>query len=67
MNRDRVEGIWKQVKGNLLERWAGLKDDASGKHEGKRLQYAGQQQERYGIGRQEAERQSRDFAKRYGN
>jgi uncharacterized protein YjbJ (UPF0337 family) len=67
MNRDRFEGKCKQMKGSLQERCARLTGNASGAHEGRRLQYAGQQQERYGIGKEEAERQTREFFKRYGS
>lgn len=55
MNRDRVEGQWKQIKGRLLERWGRLTDDDLDVIEGRREQLAGRIQERYGVAREEAE------------
>lgn len=57
MNWDRIEGNWKQAKGKAKEQWGKLTDDDFDVIGGKRDQLAGKIQERYGIGRDEAERQ----------
>ena len=57
MNWDRVEGNWKQMKGALKARWGKLTDDDFDVIAGKREQLAGKIQERYGIEKDEAERQ----------
>jgi uncharacterized protein YjbJ (UPF0337 family) len=57
MNWDQIEGKWKQVKGSVRQRWAKLTDDDLELIAGKRDEFAGRLQERYGIGKDEAERQ----------
>ncbi|WP_284616662.1 CsbD family protein [Aquabacterium humicola] len=57
MNRARIEGHWKQLKGRLRERWGRWTDDELAMIEGRREQLSGRIQERYGIARDEAERQ----------
>jgi uncharacterized protein YjbJ (UPF0337 family) len=61
MNNDRVAGNWKQMKGKIKEQWGKLTDDEIDQLEGKSDQLAGRLQERYGIARDEAEKQARDF------
>ncbi|MBY6091689.1 CsbD family protein [Pseudooceanicola sp. 502str34] len=65
MNWDRIEGNWKQLKGNALENWGKLTNDDMDVVDGKRDQLVGKLQERYGIAKDEAERQVDDFAGRY--
>ena len=57
MNWDRIEGNWKQFKGQVKEQWGNLTDDDFDKAAGRRDQLAGRIQERYGITRDEANRQ----------
>ena len=57
MNRDTIEGQWIQVKGKVKQQWARLTDDDVTRIEGKRDVLVGKIQERYGIKRDEAERQ----------
>jgi len=48
---DQIEGKWKQLKGSVRQRWAKLTDDDLELIGGKREQFAGRLQERYGIAR----------------
>jgi uncharacterized protein YjbJ (UPF0337 family) len=64
MNNDRAAGAWKQIKGKVKEQWGKLTDDDIDKLEGRSEQLAGKLQERYGLAREEAERQARDFRTR---
>lgn len=64
MNRDRVEGNWKQLKGKIKEEWGKLTDDDVDQAEGQWDQLAGKVQERYGLAKDEAERRVRDFQER---
>ena len=57
MNWDRIEGNWKQVTGKVIERWGKLTNDDLDVVAGRRDQLAGKIQERYGIAKDEAERQ----------
>lgn len=64
MNWDRIEGNWKQMKGQAQEHWGKLTDDDIDTAAGKREQLVGRVQERYGIEKDEAERQVDEFANR---
>jgi uncharacterized protein YjbJ (UPF0337 family) len=57
MNNDRVEGKWKQMKGSLKSRWGKLTDDDLDVIEGQKDQLVGRIQERYGIAKDEAQKQ----------
>jgi len=57
MNRDELEGKWKQIKGAVKEKWGKLTDDDLDVIAGNSEQLAGKIQERYGIAKDEAERQ----------
>lgn len=61
MNWDRIQGNWKQFKGATKEKWGNLTDDDLSVIEGRRDQLAGRIQERYGIAKDEAERQIDDW------
>lgn len=65
MNRDRIEGNWKQFKGKVRELWGKLTDDAFERFDGRHEQLAGELQETRGIRRDEAERQIIDFEARW--
>jgi uncharacterized protein YjbJ (UPF0337 family) len=61
VNSDTMQGNWRQLKGKVKEQWGKLTDDDLTYLEGKQDQLAGRIQERYGIAREEAERQVREF------
>jgi uncharacterized protein YjbJ (UPF0337 family) len=57
MDWNMVQGQWLQLKGAVQERWGDLTDDDLARIAGKREQFIGRVQERYGTSRQEAERE----------
>jgi len=57
MNLDRIKGNWKQVTGKVKSQWGKLTDDDLYVVAGHRDQLAGKIQERYGMAKDEAERQ----------
>jgi uncharacterized protein YjbJ (UPF0337 family) len=61
MNWDTAAGNWKTFKGKVKEQWGKLTDDDLTRIEGKRDQLVGRIQERYGIAKDEADRQIRDW------
>ena len=61
MNWDTVKGEWKQVRGKIKEQWGKLTDDDLDRLEGKRDQLLGAVQKRYGIAKDEAEWQVKQF------
>jgi uncharacterized protein YjbJ (UPF0337 family) len=65
MNKDTFEGNWKQFKGKVKEEWGKLTDDDLDVISGRREQLVGRLQERYGIAKDAAETQVKDFEKRH--
>ena len=57
MNWDQVSGNWKQFKGMVKEKWGKLTDDDLDVISGKRDQLIGKLQEKYGIAKDEAEKE----------
>jgi uncharacterized protein YjbJ (UPF0337 family) len=57
MNWDQVAGNWKQFKGLVKEKWGKLTDDDLDVVAGKRDQLIGKIQERYGISKEEAQKE----------
>ncbi|MFN7570919.1 MAG: CsbD family protein [Betaproteobacteria bacterium] len=57
MNWDRIQGNWKQVTGKAKVQWGKLTDSDFEVVAGRREQLAGKIQERYGVAKEEAERQ----------
>ena len=64
MNTDIFEGNWKNFKGNMLEQWGKLTNDDIDVAAGRRDQIVGKIQERYGIAKDEAETQLKEFEAR---
>jgi uncharacterized protein YjbJ (UPF0337 family) len=56
MNWDQLTGQWKQMQGSVKEKWGKLTDDDLTQIAGKRDQFIGKVQERYGIAKEEAQR-----------
>lgn len=54
MNRDVLEGQWKQLKGKVKQQWGRLTDDELDQISGRYDELAGLIQERYGYSRDEA-------------
>jgi len=61
MNADQLEGKWKQLKGSVKEKWGKLTDDDLDVIAGKRDKLIGRLQERYGISKEEAEKQAEQW------
>jgi uncharacterized protein YjbJ (UPF0337 family) len=57
MNWDQVRGNWMLFKGRVKETWGDLTNDDLDVIQGRRDQLVGRIQERYGVAKEEAERQ----------
>ena len=57
MNWDQVEGKWKQMQGSVKQKWGKLTDDDLDVIAGSRDKLVGRIQERYGIAKDEAQKQ----------
>ena len=64
MNWDRIEGSWKQVAGQAKEQWGKLTDDDLDVVAGRRDQLAGRIQERYGVAKEDAEKQIAEWQRK---
>ncbi|HEX3684063.1 MAG TPA: CsbD family protein [Bryobacteraceae bacterium] len=62
MNSDQFEGKWKQLKGNVKQRWGKLTDDDVTALSGKKDELVGKLQERYGITREQAQKEADEWA-----
>ncbi|MGI8961241.1 MAG: CsbD family protein [Bryobacteraceae bacterium] len=62
MNSDQFEGKWKQLKGQVKQRWGKLTDDDVTALGGKKDELIGKIQERYGITREQAEKEADEWA-----
>ena len=61
MNRDVLEGKWKQLRGAIKETWGDLTDDELDQISGRYDKFVGKLQERYGYTREEAENELDEF------
>lgn len=61
MNPDILKGRWLQVKGDIRRRWGKLTDNDVTEIEGRVETFIGKLQERYGLKREEAEKQINEF------
>ncbi len=57
MNQDMLKGQWTQLKGRVRENWGKLTDNDLEQIQGRAEQLVGKIQERYGVAREEAQRQ----------
>lgn len=64
MNWDVIQGNWKQWKGKAQQQWGELTDDELSKADGNRKELEGIIQEKYGVAKDEAERQVDEWMKK---
>jgi uncharacterized protein YjbJ (UPF0337 family) len=61
MDWNRVGGNWKQVKGQVKEKWGKLTDDDLTAINGRRDQLEGKIQEQYGLAKDQAKKEIDDW------
>ena len=64
MNKDILKGKWMQMKGSLRGQWAKLTDNDIDEIQGDTEKFIGKLQERYGYGREQAEKELNDYMNR---
>jgi len=64
MNEDIIKGKWKQIRGAAQKQWGKLTDDHLDQINGDREKFLGKIQENYGVARDEADKQLKDWEKR---
>tara|TARA_R110002074_G_scaffold113783_3_gene242981 strand:- start:230 stop:427 length:198 start_codon:yes stop_codon:yes gene_type:complete len=65
MNWDTIKGNWKQMTGKVKEEWGDLTDDEIMEAKGDRDQLVGKIQAKYGVAKDEAERQVDAFVAKH--
>lgn len=63
MNSEQMAGKWKQMKGSVKTQWGKLTDDDLDVINGQKEKLVGRIQERYGIAKEEAQRQVDDWSR----
>ncbi|MFC4764856.1 CsbD family protein [Dyella koreensis] len=67
MNEDIIQGQWKQLGGQIKQQWGKLTDDDLKIAEGNHEYLSGRLQARYGLAKDEAEKQVKAFEKSLHN
>ena len=62
MNRDRIQGDWKQFKGKVREKWGNLTENDLETIKGQRQQLEGLLQQRYGYTKEQVKKAVDDWA-----
>jgi uncharacterized protein YjbJ (UPF0337 family) len=63
MNKDILEGNWKEIKGNVQKQWGKLTNDHLDQINGSREKLSGAIQKSYGVAREDAEKQMKEWEK----
>jgi uncharacterized protein YjbJ (UPF0337 family) len=61
MNWDQIKGKWTEMSGNAKKTWGKLTDDDLAQADGDRDKLVGRIQHKYGIAKEEAEKQVDDW------
>jgi uncharacterized protein YjbJ (UPF0337 family) len=65
MNRNVLQGKWREMKGKVKEQWGQLTDDDLDKIRGQSEQLLGLLQQRYGYARERAEEEYKRFIEKH--
>ncbi len=65
MNWDQIQGKWKQFTGEVQSNWGKLTNDDLQEVKGDRTKLSGKLQERYGVTKEEADRQIDHWMKKH--
>ncbi len=66
MNKDILQGKWKQLKGQVKQQWGRLTDDRLDRINGRYEELTGLIQEKYGYTKQKAEQEVNTFLEKIG-
>jgi uncharacterized protein YjbJ (UPF0337 family) len=66
LNWDLIKGNWHVLKGSIRAKWGDLTDDEIEELDGNREKMIGKIQAKYGIAKEEAEKQVEEWTKSHG-
>jgi uncharacterized protein YjbJ (UPF0337 family) len=66
MNKDIIQGNWKELKGKVKQQWADLTDDEITRMTGTRQELEGVLQKNYGFQKDRIEKEIDSFLKKNG-
>jgi uncharacterized protein YjbJ (UPF0337 family) len=64
MNRDILQGQWKEIRGKIQKAWGDLTDDDLERIDGHRIELEGTLQKKYGYTKERAAREVDDFIRK---
>jgi uncharacterized protein YjbJ (UPF0337 family) len=64
MNKDIIQGKWKEIKGQLKQQWGKLTDNEISQMQGTYEELEGVLQKKYGYAKNEAKREIESFIKK---
>ncbi|MFV8250138.1 CsbD family protein [Bdellovibrio bacteriovorus] len=67
MNKDIIQGKWKEIKGDLHKAWGNITDDEWEKTKGDATAIAGILQQKYGMAKEEASEKVSSVFEKYAN
>jgi uncharacterized protein YjbJ (UPF0337 family) len=65
MNEDILKGKWKEIKGEVKQKWGKLTDDDLARVQGKEEELVGLLQKKYGYAKEKAAEEYKGFIGRY--
>jgi uncharacterized protein YjbJ (UPF0337 family) len=65
MNEDIMKGKWKEIKGEIKEKWGKLTDDDITEIDGIKEKLSGKLQKIYGYSKEKAEQEYKEFMARH--
>jgi uncharacterized protein YjbJ (UPF0337 family) len=66
MNKDIIEGNWKEISGKIKQQWGKVTDDDVGKMKGSYEELEGLLQKKYGYQKEQANREIKSFLNKHG-
>lgn len=67
MNKEKLYGEWNVIKGKIKEKWGKLTDNDLTEINGKRDQLLGKIQKKYGVAKEQAEKELADWEDHYSS
>ena len=64
INKDIIQGKWKEISGKIKQYWSEITDDEIGKMKGSQEELMGMLQKKYGYDKERSKKEIDDFLKK---